>query len=156
MNDTMQTEKRVKEPVSSRTKNVSPEESAHFVYISDESGIISAFEQIKSKLRSELNGCLTLIYSTPVYLTQPLFRAELENLEKRFQSKLITHYVFNRNPRPSDNPDTHQQILEIVINSNICGMMKFLILGHEEFAGMIDGRLQFLGIKTYQIKSQII
>jgi hypothetical protein len=156
MNDTMQTEKKVKDPVSSRNKNASQEASAHFVYISDESGIITAFEQIKSKLSSELNGCLTLIYSTPVYLSQPLFRAELESLERRFQSRLITHYVFNRNPRPSDNPDTHQRILEIVINSNICRMMQFSILGHEEFAGMIAARLQFLGIKTNQISSQII
>ncbi len=156
MNDAMQTEKKVKDSVSSRNKNAVQEESAHIVYISDECGIITAFEQIKSKLRSELNGCLTLIYSTPVYLTQPLFKAELESLEKRFQSRLITHYVFNRNPRPSDNPDTHQQILEIVINSNICGTMQFSILGHEEFAGMIAGRLKFLGITTNQIKSQII
>lgn len=156
MNDAMQTEKKIKDLVSSRNQNASPEESAHFVFVSDESGIVTAFEQIKSKLRGELNGCLTLIYSTTVYLSQPLFKAELESLEKRFQSKLITHYVFNRNPNPSDNPDTHQQILEIVINSNICGMIQFSVMGHDEFAGMIAGRLQFLGIKTNQISSQII
>jgi len=145
-----------KESLSSGTKNGKPQDSAHFVYISDESGIITAFDQIKSKLRCELNGYLTLIYSTPVYLSQPLFRAELENIEKRFQSRLITHYVYNRNPHPSDNPDNHQQILEIVINSNTCRMMQFLILGHEEFASTVTGRLQFLGIKSDQISSQII
>ena len=149
-------EKKPKDSTSSGLKKSTSGDSSHFVFISDESGIIPVFEQIKSKLRSEVNGCLTLIYSTPVYLSRPLFRSELENLEKRFPSKLITHYVFNRNPRPSDNSDTHQQILEVVINSNTCGIMQFLILGHEEFGGMIAGRLQFLGIKANQIKSQII
>jgi hypothetical protein len=149
-------EKKPEDPTLTGHLNNSSGDSAHFVFISDESGIITAFEQIKSKLRSEFNGCLTLIYSTPVYLSRPLFRAELENLEKRFPSKLITHYVSNRSPHPSDNPETHQQIMEIVINSNTCGMMQFLILGQEEFAGMVIGRLQFLGIKSNQLNSQII
>jgi hypothetical protein len=149
-------EKKTSDSTSSGLKKSRCGDNSHFVFVSDESGIIPVFELIKSKLRSELNGCLTLIYSTPVYLSRPLFRAELDNLEKRFPSKLITHYVFNRNPHPSDNTEAHQQIFEIVINSNTCGMMQFLIVGQEEFADMATGRLQFLGVRTYQISLQII
>jgi hypothetical protein len=127
----------------------------HYVFIADNRGINSAFELIKFKLGNELNSCLTLIYSIHKLLPIPLFKSELEILEKRFPSKFIACYAFSRNVNPLDNFEINQQIIEVVINSNTSGFMQFLILGKEEFIGMVTDRLQFLGIKSNHISSQI-
>jgi len=152
----MQTEKGFRKSPADGYEGISLGESAHFICISSESGITAAFEQIKAALRGEANQCLTLVYSTPADPTQPLFKAELESLEKRFPSRLITHYVSSQHLHAADNSASHQRILEIIINSNTFGRMQFQVLGQEDFAGMIIDRLQFLGIPTNQIISQII
>ena len=152
----MQTEKRPGKSPCCDHENSGIGKSAHFICISSESGIIQAFEQIKSRLGGELNSCLTLLYSIPADLSLPLFKAELDSLEKRFPSRLITYYLFSHPHHPFENSGRHQQVLEIVINSNTCTRMQFQVLGQEDFVGMVVERLHFLGIKTYQIKSQII
>ena len=128
----------------------------HLVFITNESGISSVFESVKAGLGNGSKGCLTLIYSTSAYLSQPLYKAELESLERRFPSRLIIHYVFGRAQNARENLESHQRVLEIVINSNTCMKMQFLVAGQDEFSGMIIGRLKFLGITTNQIISQII
>jgi ferredoxin-NADP reductase len=141
---------------TSDEKSIRKDKNAHLVFITGESGITEAFKLIKSKLTSDPESCLTLIYYTSAYLSQPLFKAELENLEKRFPSKLITHYLFCRNQERSESFESHQQILEIVINSNTCNTIQFTIQGSEEMIHTICDRLQFLGIKSNHIHSQII
>jgi len=154
----MQTEKELPELdwVISGFKKIWQEKNAHFVFISGENGIHIVFDLIKSKLKNEQNCCLTLIYFTSAYLSQPLFKAELENLEKRFPSKLITHYLFTGNQNHPENISWHQQILEIVINSNTFNTMPFLIIGNEELVASVSDRLHFLGIKSNHIYSHII
>jgi ferredoxin-NADP reductase len=154
----MQTEKKVTESHLTTTgKNtIRLEKNAHFVFITGERGINDAFELIKSKLRNEPDSCLTLIYFYSAYLSQPLFKAELENLEKRFPSKLITHFLSCRNEHLPEYLESHQQILEIVINSNTFSTMLFMIQGNEEMINSFSDRLHFLGIKSNHIHSQII
>jgi hypothetical protein len=142
--------------IATRDSQIWLQENIHFVYVTGESGIIEVFELIEAKLKSQPDSCLTLIYFTSVYLSQPMFKAELESLEKRFPSRLIIHYLFCRNQHHPENFETHQQILEIVINSNTCSTIQFLIQGNEEMISTIADRLHFLGIKSNQIHSQII
>lgn len=137
-------------------KSQSTEESDHLVFITSESGILGVFEQLKSRLKNHSESFLSLIYFTSAYLSQPLFKAELENLEKRFPSKLITHFIFCRNQELPESFENHQQILEIVINSNTCNTIQFLIHGKDEMINTISDRLHFLGIKSNHIHSQII
>jgi len=132
------------------------QKNAHFVFITGENGIHIVFDLIKSKLKNDQNSCLTLIYFTSSYVSQPLFKAELESIEKRFPSKLITHFLFTANQNHPENTAWHQQILEIVINSNTFSVMPFLIIGKEELVASVNDRLHYLGIKSNHIYSHII
>ena len=154
----MQTEEKVSESRLKTTgdSQIWHQENSHFVFITGDSGIVDVFELIKAKLKIQPDCCLTLIYFTSAYLSQPLFKAELESLEKRFPSKLIIHYLFCRNQHLAENFEVHQQILEIVINSNTCSAMQFLIQGNEVMISTIGDRLHFLGINSNQIHSHII
>jgi len=129
--------------------------NAHFVFVTGDNDIHTVFDLIKLKLKTAHNSCLTLIYSTSACISQPLFKAELEYLEKRFPSKLITHYLFSAKPALPENTSWLQQILEIVINSNTSTVMPFLIIGDEDLSALVSDRLHFLGIKSNHIYSHI-
>jgi len=127
---------------------------SHFVFITDDSGIVAVFEQIKSKLGLEANNCLTLVYSISGKEGQPLFKAELESIEKRFPAQLLTHYLFNGNLVLRENADQIQQTIEIIINSNLRKWMQFLVHGEADFVESVSERLHFLGIQPIRIYSQ--
>lgn len=154
----MQPEKKSIEssPITSGHEIVGTDTSEHFVFVANESGIYSTFELVKSKLRNEQNSCLSLVYSISRLYPQPLFISELESLERRYPPRLITYYMYSRDQDLSDKPDMNQQILEIVINSNICESIQFLILGDAGLVELVTDRLRFLGIRPDQISSQII
>ena len=154
--DAMQTE--TKQKGSSVTNSFgAPMGSAHdshFVFITDDSGIVAVFEQIKSKLGLEANNCLTLVYSISGKEGQPLFKAELESIEKRFPAQLLTNYLFSGNLIPRENADQIQQALEIILNCNLRKLVQFLVLGEADFIESVSERLHFLGIQPNQIYSQ--
>ena len=143
-------------PATSGNKLEGLDTDSHFVFITDDSGIDSAFELIKSKLRSELDNCLTLIYSIAGDTSHHLFKAEIETIEKRFPAQLISHYVSGSEPVPGNNAGINQQILEIVINSNVRKSMQFQVFGEAQLVESVIDRLHFLGIHPTQINSQII
>jgi len=132
------------------------EKKAHFVFVTGENGIPTVFDLVKSKLKNDQKSCLTLIYFTSAYASQPLFKAELESLEKRFPTKLITHYSFSTNANHPEDTAWHQQVLEIVINSNTFNTMSFLIIGNDELVASVTDRLHFLSVKSNHIYSHII
>jgi ferredoxin-NADP reductase len=153
----MQMEKQFTDSVLTTVGNTTHEDrGSHFVFITAEYGIIDVFERIKSKLKNDPFSCLTLIYFSSACLSQPLFKAELESLEKRFPSKLITHFMFCRNEHFPEYLESHQQVLEIVINSNTFSEMQFLVSGDAEMLSTVGDRLHFLGITSNHIHSQII
>jgi len=149
----MQTEKIYQRP-SFENFQSNPDKAVdetHVVFIADESGIGSAFETIKSMLGSGQNNCLTLIYSVPENPAQPLFKAELESIEKRYPSQILTYYVSGKGILPIDQTDKIQQILEIVINCNTRKRMQFEMMVRAELAETVAGRLTYLGINPTQI-----
>lgn len=154
----MQPEKKIIESssVTSGHESASVDTDTHFVFVANEAGIYPAFELIKSRLRNGQNSCLSLIYSISSLYPQPLFVSELESLERRYPSQLINYYLFNRDHDLTDKRDMNQQILEIVINCNICESMQFMILGDAALIELVTDRLRFLGVHPDQISSQII
>lgn len=152
----MQTETNQKEassPISSGTP-VGAANDFHFVFITDDSGIVGVFEKLKSKLSLEANNCLTLVYSISGNGGRPLFKAELQSIEKRFPAQLLTHYLFKGNLIPRENADQMQQTLEIIINCNLRKLLQFLVQGETDFVESVSERLHFLGIQPNQIYSQ--
>ena len=129
--------------------------NSHFAFVTDDSGIYSAFELIKMKLKDGCNSFLSLIYSVNDPLSPPLFFTELESLERRYFSQLITYYEYSGGISLPENSEMNQRLLEIIINCNTCEKMQFLLLGREEFVANVTDRLQFLGINSNQINSQI-
>jgi hypothetical protein len=128
----------------------------HFAFITDDCGIHTAFELIKFKLRNECDSFLSLIYSVNGPFSHPLFVAELESLGRRYYSQLITYYEYSGGMENPGNSDINQQLLEIIINSNTCEKLQFLVLGQEDLVIRVTGRLLFLGIQPNQIHSQIL
>ncbi len=128
----------------------------HFVYITDNAGIGRVFESIKSRLQEEQFSCLTLIYSILEGSADPLFSGELETIERRFPAQLITYYVPVKELVFPCQSESFQSQLEIVINSNICKNLQFMILGEASLVEVVVGRLSFLGVNATQIHSQIL
>jgi len=128
----------------------------HFVYITDNAGIDRVFERIKSRLREEQFSCLTLIYSILEGSPDPLFSGELETIERRFPGQLITHYVPVKERVFPCQSERLQFQLEIVINSNLCRNIQFMVHGAASLVEVVVGRLTFLGVNATQIHSQIL
>jgi hypothetical protein len=129
--------------------------NTHYVFIADENGISIVFTELKSKLADNSTGFLTLIHSTDQDKKIPLFKAELQSLEKRFSHQLEIHYISN-----GDNnllsKTILQETLEVVINSNINNDMQFQVFGNDKLVELVMEELCFLGIKQNQISFQKI
>lgn len=126
----------------------------HFVFVTNEAGISSVFGQIKEKLKFAPHSYLSLVYCTTD--EHPLFRSELENLERRYPSQLITYYTLPPDPEQKESPGACQKILEMIINSNTSEWMQFKLTGGEDFCVATEDRLRYLGVISNQVQSQII
>ena len=143
---------------SSETKPTSVNEATfltpiadiHLVLISDETGILTAFNLIKSNLVNRSADFLTLIYSVSQLEDSPLFKSEFNSLEKRFSHQLEIHYISDRT-NISKNETILQETLEVVINSNISTTMLFQAVGNEQLVEFVMERLYYLGIQKNQI-----
>jgi len=155
--DAMKTNQ-LSENFSSETKPTSVNEATfltpigdtHFVLISDEKGIQTAFNLVKSKLANSSADFLTLIYSVSQLNNPPLFKSELNSLEKRFSHKLEIYYISDRT-NISINETILQETLEVVINCNISTTMLFQAVGNEQLVEFVIERLFYLGIRKNQL-----
>lgn len=155
--DAMKTNQ-LSENFSSETKPTSVNEATfltpiadiHLVLISDETGILTAFNLIKSKLFNRSADFLTLIYSVSQLEDSPLFKSELNCLEKRFSHQLEIHYIINTT-NISINETILQETLEVVINCNISTTMLFQAVGNVQLVEFVLERLCYLGIQKNQI-----
>ncbi len=127
----------------------------HLVFVTDDAGISTAFELLKSNLSLELDSCLTLVYTISEDPNHFLFKAELKSLVKRFPTQLITYPLHHGELVSSYNCGAIQRVLEIVLNCNVRKHLQFLILGQAGLVETATDRLQFLGIDSGQIHSQI-
>ena len=132
---------------------LTPNAYIHLVLLSDETGILTAFNLIKSKLANSSSNFLTLIYSVSQLEDSPLFKTELNCLEKRFSHQLEIHYIIN-STNISIWKTILQETLEVVINSNISTTMLFQAVGNVQLVEFVTERLYYLGIRENQILTQ--
>ena len=132
------------------TTLLTPIGDTHLVLISDEKGILTAFNLIKSKLFNRSADFLTLIYSVSQLEDSPLFKSELNSLEKRFSHQLEIHYISDRT-NISKNETILQETLEVVINCNISTTILFQAVGNEQLVEFAMERLYYLGIRKNQL-----
>ena len=139
--------------IGSKTETSENAVNTHYVFIADEDGISLIFTELKSKLADNPTGFQTLIYSINQIEKIPLFKAELQSLEKRFFHQLEIHYISN-GVNTSLSKYILQGTLEVVINSNLNNDMFFNVFGTEKLVDLVMEKLCFLGIKQNQIVTQ--
>ena len=127
----------------------------HLVFITDEKGIQKTFNLLKKRLSESTNNFLTLIYCIPKMQNHPLYNDELKILESRFSQQLKVFYISKETNSVCKNIIAGLTVLEIIINSNVKAVMKFLINGKEELIEVMSEQLYFLGIEKNQIITQI-
>ena len=139
-----------------QTKNQLLPNDSQLVFITNETGIFDAFEQIKGQLSQLTAPFITLIYAVNESNNNQFpFLRELTILEKRFSGKFIVHKL------QTDSVTFYvssiiQEFLEAIINSSIEPKLEFSIFGHAEFVNQITEILGFLDVKSSFIKSKTI
>lgn len=126
---------------------------AHYVLIADETGIAIAFNRLKKTLADHSFGCITLVYAFLNDVPHPLYKAELQSLEKRF-SNLLEVFIISHEAKASIMKAKIQKSIEVIINSNINAAMQFYAGGNAEMVEQVKKLLCFLGIKEAQITTE--
>ncbi len=136
-------------------KQLLPNDS-QLVFITDETGIFEAFEQLKSQLSQLTTHFITLIYAVSERdINHYPFLRELDILEKRYSEKFIVHRLHTDSVTFYIN-NIIQEFLEAIINSNLEPKLEFSIFGPDEFVNQITDILGFLNIKSTFIYSKTI
>ncbi|HOV10405.1 MAG TPA: hypothetical protein PLT47_08930 [Bacteroidales bacterium] len=126
---------------------------AHYVLIADETGIAVAFNRLKKNLADHSFGCITLVYALLNDVANPLYKAELQSLEKRFSNSLEV-FIISHEEKASIMKAKIQKSIEVIINSNINTVMQFYAGGNAEMVEQVKKLLCFLGIKETQITTE--
>ncbi len=126
---------------------------SHYVLIADETGITVAFNHLKTKLAEHSYGCITLVYAFLYDVPHPLYKAELQSLEKRF-SNLLEVFIISHEAKASVMKAKIQKSIEVIINSNFNTVMQFYVGGNSEMVEQVRQLLCFLGIKETQITTE--
>jgi len=130
-----------------------PGNDAHYVLIADETGIAAAFNRLKKNLADHSFGCITLVYAFLNDVSNPLYKAELQSLEKRF-SNLLEVFIITHEAKASIMKAKIQKSIEVIINSNINTVMEFYAGGNAEMVGQVKKLLCFLGVQESQITTE--
>jgi ferredoxin-NADP reductase len=131
------------------------ESQTHKVFITHGNGIFSAFNMVIDSLKSEITNDLTLIYITPEQPAAPLFKAELELLERRFNGRLLVYFIDSYQVINDECRQLKQELLEVVINSNTKPQMHFYLIGNDDFIDQANHCLLFLGVSANDIIQKI-
>jgi len=123
------------------------------VLIADETGIAVAFNRLKKNLADHSFGCITLVYALLNDVANPLYKAELQSLEKRFSNSLEV-FIISHEEKASIMKAKIQKSIEVIINSNINTVMQFYAGGNAEMVEQVKKLLCFLGIKETQITTE--
>ncbi|HNX08459.1 MAG TPA: hypothetical protein PLQ44_03675 [Candidatus Paceibacterota bacterium] len=128
---------------------------SHYVLIADETGIAVTFDRLKKTLAEHSFGCITLVYAFLNDVPHPLYKAELQSLEKRFSNSLEV-FIISHEAKASVMKAKIQKSIEVIINSNINTVMQFYAGGNAEMVEQVKKLLCFLGIKETQIITEYL
>jgi len=141
--------------IGTQNKPILHESQTHKVFITHGDGIFSAFNMVIDSLKSEITNDLTLIYITPEQPATPLFKAELELLERRFNGRLLVYFLDSCKVNIDECHQLKQELLEVVINSNTKPQMHFYLIGNDDFVDQANHCLLFLGVSANDIIQKI-
>jgi len=119
--------------------------SLHFVYVVNEEGMSSIFEEFKQKLVFQHHASLIYFSSNDNFI----FSKELDILQKRYPTQFILYKI---REELVDASTSVQELLEAVINSNTKDKLLFILSHDEELIHIVSDRLWFLGICKNQIE----
>lgn len=126
------------------------ENSIHWVYITDESGMSTIFPQIKAKLTAKGIHHVSVVYYSPAQVFS--FRRELDILVRHYPTVLFAYLISSE---VSDNFFQEHPELESIINANTMNQMEFLVCGNEEFCEKATALLHFLDIQQINIQKSL-
>ena len=118
--------------------------SLHFVYVVNEEGMSSIFEDLKQKLVFQHHASLIYFSSNDNFI----FSKELDILQKRYPTQFILYKI---REELVDASTSVQELLEAVINSNTKDKLLFILSHDDELIHIVSNRLWFLGICKNQI-----
>jgi len=124
----------------------------HLVLICDEAGIFDTFKVIKDCLTKRGETFLSLIYTIPNNILNPMFERELRILGKRYSHSLFIYKL----KIESRDYELIQGFIEAIINSNTNPKMQFSVSGSGEFVSHVTRLLGYLNIDSCYIKSDIV
>lgn len=124
--------------------------SVHWVFITDESGMATIFPQVKSKLTTKGIHHISVVYYSPDQVFS--FRRELDILVRHYPTVLFTYFISSE---VSDNFFQEHPELESIINANTMSQMEFMICGNEEFCEKSAALLRFLDIQEITIQKSL-
>lgn len=119
--------------------------SFHFVYVVNEEGMSSIFDDLKQKLIFTHHATLIYFSSNDSFI----FSKELDILQKRYPTQFLLYKI---SEELVDAAASVQELLEAVINSNTKDKLLFLLWHNDELINIVSNRLWFLGISKNQIK----
>jgi hypothetical protein len=119
--------------------------SFHFVYVVNEEGMSSIFEDFKQKLVFPHHATLIYFSSNDSFI----FSKELDILQKRYPTQFI---LYKMSEELVDASTSVQELLEAVINSNTKDKLLFILWHNDELIHVVSNRLWFLGVCKNQIK----
>lgn len=121
--------------------------SIHWVFITDESGMATIFPQVKAKLVSKGLHHVSVVYYSPNEVFS--FQRELDILVRHYPTVLFTYLISSE---VSDNFFQEHPELESIINANTMNQMEFVVCGNEEFCEKARELLHFLDIQQITIQ----
>lgn len=127
---------------------------AHLVLIADENGIANAFSRLKARLADHSASSLTLVYALLHDDKKPMFREELQSLEKRF-STLLEVKMIACEGNIAAMKSRIREAIEVILNCNIHPVMRFYASGNPEMVEAIRKILVFLGVRPADITTEI-
>ncbi|MDI9861754.1 hypothetical protein [Flectobacillus roseus] len=124
--------------------------SIHWVFITDESGMATIFPQVKTKLTTSGMHHVSVVYYSPNQIFN--FRRELDILVRHYPTVLFTYLI---STEVFDNFFQEHPELESIINANTMSQMEFMICGNEEFCEKSAALLRFLDIQEITIQKSL-
>jgi len=124
---------------------ISKKVSTHHIFIADEKAMNISFPQLKTVLKNTSSDISFInISSNGRYI----FQRELDILSRHYPNRLMLYF---ENFNLAIDEFIENEILQAIINSNICDEMNFIIMTEDDGFYAIKNHLIFLGIEEKNI-----
>ncbi len=127
----------------------------HYVFIADENGLYTHFNELKKKLQSKL-PMVSLVYLQEKKAQDSLFTNELNAFRERLSHKFSLHVIKYDKEVPEDASSRMQRILELEMNCSFQKRIQFKFYGSNELAYIVSEKIELLKSNKNIIQSNIL